>query len=182
MSFAGALSSAAIGAEQPPPWATASDESGRTADARTTASQSPNATSRGAAVRAQPAEVHSAQPAETRTSASQEDARASSAKKSSISARASRSAATGGTAHSDQVADTPGTPVRSATAPASASGDASRYPSDGWGWLGLLGLFGLLGLLRRRRDEWPTDTVASRPDDPARGARVYETPDPVARR
>jgi hypothetical protein len=228
ISFTCAMSSAAIGRDQPPPWATAGDESGRTADTSTTAaSQSPNATSRGAAVRStQRAQAASAEPpqqtpptattqgsrttrsssashstaagatvksdqaAEMTTPSSQERARASSAKKSSNTARASRSAAAGGTAPSEQVADTSDTPAPSATARSSASDDATVYTSDAyirsrgrdWGWLGLLGLLGLLRLVRRRRYERHTDTVVSRPvDDPTRGVRVYETPDPVAR-
>ena len=217
VSIACIVSGAALGAQPAPPaWASAGDESGRTADSRTTtAPQQPNATSRGAAAPRPSARSASAQSAEsaqdtgptsssTAPSARGDQSSAKSAGSSSRAAKTSsatqesgsgggQSAAAGGSAaKSEQVANTTteSTPADSSNARSSGSRQGTVYTSDDyiqsrgrdWGWLGLLGLFGLLGFLRRPHYQRHTDTVVSRPvDDPARGVRAYETPDPVAR-
>ncbi|MFN2646001.1 MAG: WGxxGxxG family protein [Burkholderiales bacterium] len=109
-----------------------------------------------------------------------------STKKVSGTPRASQSAAAGGSANSEQIADTTETPTessRTSQRPADYSSDADiRSRAHDWGWLGLLGLFGLLGLLRRRQNERHTNTAVSpRVHETARGVRIYETPDPLAR-
>ena len=185
ISLACAVSGAAIGASQaPPPWASAGDESGRTADTRTTAApEEPNASSRGAA--AAPARAARSQSASgdsaRRTPSSAKSARASfSATTPSDTDRQSggaQSAAAGASAgKSDQTGDTAVSRESGPSVPSSA------WPGRDWGWLGLLGLFGLLGLLHRRHYERDTDAVVTSPvNDRARGVRVHETPDPVAR-
>jgi cobalamin biosynthesis Mg chelatase CobN len=194
ISIACAVSGAAIGANPaPPPWANAGDESGRAADTRTTAApQEPNASSRGAA--AAPARAARSRSSQSEASNSPRSAQAQSAHSTAQAASGdtarrtpsstksqsgeAQSAAAGasGAGKSEQTGDPAASPESGASAPSNA------WRGRDWGWLGLLGLFGLLGLLYRRRYERHTEPVVTRPvNEPARGVRVYETPDPVAR-
>jgi hypothetical protein len=114
----------------------------------------------------------------TAQAASGDSARRTASSTKSQSGEAQSAAAGASSAgKSEQTGDPAASPESGPKAPSNA------WRSRDWGWLGLLGLFGLLGLLHRRRYETDTDAVVTRPvNDPARGVRVYETPDPVARR
>ena len=157
---AGAACAADV-AQQPAPWAGATDESGRLAD--------PNAGSRGApapssaqGTHAQPSGVERSSPPATRTA------------KTSRPVREPRSAAAG--ASSDE------TPRPSTAQTATRSNEQLGWRGRDWGWLGLLGLFGLLGLLRKgryQREMYPYAPPAS--EAPPDRVRIHETPDPVAR-
>ena len=209
-----AVSGAAFAADparQPPPWASAGDETGRSVDSRTTAApQQPNASSRGAATSPAPrtassqsvqpqaaqdasasAQTGQAEPAHSKRSGASTTHRPRAANVTPSPAKTTQtaddgqsnrtaSAAAGGSAaRSEPVADTTVTPVRGETA-YTTSEDYVRRARD-WGWLGLLGLIGLLGLVRRRHYE-RDDTVVTQPaDEPVRGVRVYETPNPAPR-
>src|SRR3982751_5451390 len=152
--IAGASASAVVAAEQAPPWASASDETGRSA--ASAPAQPPNASSRGAAY---PSTSASSQPAESVPS---RPARA--ATKASSARHERRSAAAGASRNAEPLASTSGAAAAdSKTGKAAGERSADKRP---WGLLGLLGLFGLLGLLRRRATGEQSEVRHERYDTP----------------
>jgi hypothetical protein len=135
--IATAISSTAVAADQAPPWASASDETGRTG--ANAPAQPPNASSRGAAY---PSTSAAPQPAESVPSRP-----ARSAAKAASGRHERQSAAAGTSRNAEPLSSAAGAP---SAADSRTVSSADEYP---WGLLGLLGLFGLLGLLRRRRGE-----------------------------
>jgi MYXO-CTERM domain-containing protein len=140
--IATAISSTAVAADQAPPWASASDETGRTG--ANAPAQPPNASSRGAAY---PSTSAAPQPAESVPSRP-----ARSAAKAAGGRHEQQSAAAGTSRNAEPLSSAAGAPsaADSRTVSSADERSADEHP---WGLLGLLGLFGLLGLLRRRRGE-----------------------------
>jgi MYXO-CTERM domain-containing protein len=157
--IAGAISRAAVAAEPAPPWAGASDETGRTT-ANAPAQQPPNATSRGAAYPSTtPSATAPSQPAESVPS---RPARA--ATKASAARHERQSAAAGASRNAEPLASTSGAAAAD-TRPVTSGEDHSADQAP-WGLLGLLGLFGLAGLLRRRRSGYESVVRHERYDTP----------------
>ena len=144
MLIAGASASAAVAAEQAPPWASASDETGRSA--ANAPAQPPNASSRGAAY---PSTSESPQPTESVPSRPRHEG---------------RSAAAGASRNEEPLASTSG--AAAADSRPVTSADERSSDERPWGLLGLLGLFGLLGLLRRRATGEESEVRHERYDTP----------------
>jgi MYXO-CTERM domain-containing protein len=138
----GALSSAVAAADQTAPWASASDETGRSAT--NAPAQPPNASSRGAAY---PSSTAAPQPAESVPS------RPARAAPKAASARHERQSAAAGASRNAEPLTSPSGAAAAAGSRTVSSADGHSADEHPWGLLGLLGLFGLLGLLRRRRSE-----------------------------